>query len=117
MGDWGLGRLSPSEPPAALDPVQQMAALMQYCKELEEGRQSWVQHKKEATWRLSRLEQQLDSEKSRKRREKIEEIEGKIRRLREEEKAHLGRIENEYREQLISVQRDVESKETKIMEA
>lgn len=117
--------LSPSEP-AVLDPVhpeasrlmpvQQMGTLIQYCKELEEGRQNWVQHKKEATWRLSRLEQQLESEKSRKRREKTEEIEGKIRCLREEEMAHLGRIESEYREQLIAVQRDAESKEAKLME-
>ncbi|RVW44860.1 hypothetical protein CK203_087086 [Vitis vinifera] len=30
--------------------------------------------------------------------------------------AHLGRIESEYREQLIAVQRDAESKEAKLME-
>ncbi|XP_031285905.1 protein rough sheath 2-like [Pistacia vera] len=49
-------------------PGQQVGTLIQYCKELEEGKQSWLQHKKEATWRLSRLEQQLESEKARKRR-------------------------------------------------
>ncbi|KAL3525435.1 hypothetical protein ACH5RR_013807 [Cinchona calisaya] len=121
--------LSPSEPavldpvqpeiglPSRFFPVQQMGTLVQYCKELEEGRQNWVHHKKEATWRLNRLEQQLDSEKARKRREKMEEIEAKIRCLREEEMAYLGRIESEYRDQLSALQRDAEAKEAKLMEA
>ncbi|XAR51557.1 hypothetical protein NMG60_11006218 [Bertholletia excelsa] len=121
--------LSPSEP-AVLDPVQpdmgftsrffpaqQMGTLIQYCKEVEESRQNWLQHKKEATWRLNRLEQQLESEKARKRREKMEEIEAKIRCLREEEMMFLGRIESEYREQLSALQRDAENKEAKLMEA
>lgn len=121
--------LSPSEP-AVLDPpemglgggrflfpIQQMGILVQYCKELEEGRHNWLQHKKEASWRLNRLEQQLESEKSRKRREKMEEIENKIRCLREEEMSFLGRIECEYREQLNSLHRDAEAKEAKLMEA
>lgn len=121
--------LSPSEPavldpvqpeiglPSRFFPVQQMGTLVQYCKELEEGRQNWVQHKKEATWRLNRLEQQLDSEKARKRREKMEEIEAKIRCLREEEMAYLGRIESEYRDQLSALQRDAEAKEAKLVES
>ncbi|CAN6451871.1 unnamed protein product [Victoria cruziana] len=94
----------------------QVPAFMQYCKELEEGRQAWFQHKKEATWRLSRLEQQLESEKARKRREKMEEVEGKIRVLREEEMAYLDKLESECREQLSSIQRDAEMKEAKLME-
>lgn len=118
--------LSPSEPGIELGdmnpvarfmPGPQVGTLVQYCKELEEGRQSWVQHKKEATWRLSRLEQQLESEKARKRREKMDEIETKIRALREEELSYLGRIESEYKEQLSALQRDAESKEAKLMEA
>ncbi|CAA3000364.1 rough sheath 2 homolog [Olea europaea subsp. europaea] len=92
-------------------------SLTEYCKELEEGRQIWLLHKKEATWRLTRLEQQLESEKARKRREKMEEIEAKIRSLREEEMAFMSRIEGEYREQQISLQRDAEAKEMKLMEA
>nr|APU53711.1 MYB transcription factor protein 1 [Panax ginseng] len=121
--------LSPTEP-VVLDPVQsemclpgrffqvqQIGTLVQYCKELEEGRQNWIQHKKEATWRLNRLEQQLESEKARKRREKMEEVEAKIRCLREEEINFLGRIESEYREQLSALQRDAEGKEAKLMEA
>ncbi|XP_022759931.1 protein rough sheath 2 homolog [Durio zibethinus] len=113
--------LSPGE--AGLDPdlirfmPGQVSTMVQYCKELEEGRQSWMQHKKEATWRLSRLEQQLESEKARKRREKMEEIESKIRSLREEEMAFLGRIESECKEQWNVLQRDAETKETKLMEA
>ncbi|KAI3726473.1 hypothetical protein L1987_66270 [Smallanthus sonchifolius] len=117
--------LSPSEP-VVLDPVhsdhrffpvQQVGTLVQYCKEVEEAKQNWVQHKKEATWRLSRLEQQLEAEKNRKRREKMEEIEAKIRCLREEETAALGRMESEYREQLNALQGDAEGKEGKLMEA
>uniref|UniRef100_A0A5B7BUZ7 Transcription factor AS1 n=1 Tax=Davidia involucrata TaxID=16924 RepID=A0A5B7BUZ7_DAVIN len=121
--------LSPSEPaildpvqpemclPGRFFPVQQMGTLVQCCKELEEGRQNWLQHKKEATWRLNRLEQQLESEKARKKREKMEEIEAKIRCLREEEMGFFGRIEGEYREQLSALQRDAENKEAKLMEA
>ncbi|OMO80123.1 hypothetical protein CCACVL1_13158 [Corchorus capsularis] len=114
--------LSPGEA-TGLDPDMgrfmpgQVGTLVQYCKELEEGRQSWMQHKKEATWRLSRLEQQLESEKARKRREKMEEIEAKIRCLREEEVAFIGRMESEYKEQLSVLQRDAETKEAKLMEA
>ncbi|KAL6010789.1 hypothetical protein ACLOJK_001231 [Asimina triloba] len=125
--------LSPSDP--GLDSVQPAAAaqqqqemvlgrffpvgtqLVQYCKELEEVRMNWVQHKKEATWRLSRLEQQLESEKARKRREKMEEVEAKIRGLREEERVYMERIESECREQLSAIQRDADAKETKMAEA
>ncbi|KAG8384063.1 hypothetical protein BUALT_Bualt04G0079100 [Buddleja alternifolia] len=114
--------LSPSEP-AVVDPeiavqhrfipVQQM---IQQCKELEEGKDNWLRHKKEATWRLNRLEQQLESEKGRRRREKIEEIEAKIGWLREEEMAYMSRMEGEYREQVKALQRDAEAKEAKLME-
>ncbi|XP_062106324.1 protein rough sheath 2 homolog [Humulus lupulus] len=114
--------LSPSEPVMDLEmsrfvPVQQLGSIVQYCKELDEGRLSLLQHKKEATWRLSRLEQQLESEKARKRREKIEETETKIRSLREEEMVSLSRIENEYRDQLSVLHREAENKEAKLVEA
>ncbi|XP_068642562.1 transcription factor AS1-like [Aristolochia californica] len=115
--------LSPSEPPASPEivynrflPVHQVSTLVQYIKELEEGRLNWLQHKKEATWRLSRLEQQLESEKARKRREKMEEVEAKIKSLREEEMAFLDRIESESKDQLNAIQRDADAKEAKIME-
>lgn len=115
--------LSPSEPdpvhsePGRFFTVQQAGVLIQQCKELEEGRESWMRHKKEATWRLNRLEQQLEAEKARRRREVTEEIEAKIRRLREEETAYVSRMEGEYREQMKAFHRDAEAKEALLMEA
>lgn len=117
--------LSPGDQPGGLDPNTnrfiplpgQVGTVLQYCKELEEVRQSWMQQKKEATWRLSRLEQQLEAEKARKKREKMEEIEAKMRCLKEEEMAFLGRIESECKEQLNVLQRDAENKEAKLVEA
>ncbi|XP_043715981.1 protein rough sheath 2 homolog [Telopea speciosissima] len=97
-------------------PVHQLATLVHYCKELEEGRQSWLQHKKEAMWRLNRLEQQLESEKNRKKRETMEEVEAKIRCLREEEMGFLDRIDRDCREQLNAIYRDAEAKEAKMVE-
>ncbi|EXB72268.1 hypothetical protein L484_009151 [Morus notabilis] len=47
----------------------------------------------------------------------MEEIDAKIRSLREEEMAFLSRIEGEYREQLLALQRDAEAKEAKLVEA
>lgn len=116
--------LSPTEPAGEMAvgvgrmivPVQQAAALVQCCKEVEEGRQSWVQQKKEAAWRVSRLEQQLESEKARKRREKTEEVEAKIRALRDEERTYIERVESECREQLSAIQRDADAKEAKLVE-
>ncbi|KAL6519583.1 hypothetical protein OROHE_017403 [Orobanche hederae] len=118
--------LSPSEPavldpvhpePSRFFPVQQVGILIQHCKELEEGRENWMRHKKEAMWRLNRLEQQLESEKARRRKEKIDEIEEKMRRLREEEMGFVSRMEEEYREELNALRRDGEAKEAKLIEA
>ncbi|KAJ6381329.1 hypothetical protein OIU77_030078 [Salix suchowensis] len=91
-----------------------MSELVDCCRELEEGHRAWAAHKKEAAWRLRRVELQLESEKSSRRREKMEEIESKIKSLREEEKASLDRIEAEYREQLAGLRRDAENKEQKL---
>lgn len=96
--------------------MQQASTLTQLCRELEEARQSLMHHKKEANWRLSRLEQQLESEKARKKREKEEEIRTKIIALREEEESCLDRLNAEYREQLSAIQRDADAKEAKMME-
>ncbi|KAL1566576.1 hypothetical protein AAHA92_02173 [Salvia divinorum] len=110
--------LSPSES-AAVDPLpaQQVGVLMQQARELDEGREVWARQRKEAAWRLKRLEQQLEAEKARRGREKTEEVEAKIRRLREEETAYVSRMEGEYREQLGAMQREEEAKEAKLMEA
>lgn len=90
--------------------------LLECCKELEENHSAWVAHKKEAAWRLRRVELQLESEKACKRMEKMEEIEAKVKALREEQKATLDRIEAEYREQLAGFRRDAEAKEQKLAE-
>lgn len=93
-----------------------ISELVDCCRELEEGHRAWAAHKKEAAWRLRRVELQLESEKSCRRREKMEEVEAKVKALREEEKAMLDRIEGEYKEQLAGLRRDAEAKEQKLAE-
>ncbi|GMI69770.1 ASYMMETRIC LEAVES 1, LOTUS LEAF 2, ARABIDOPSIS PHANTASTICA-LIKE 1, MYB DOMAIN PROTEIN 91 [Hibiscus trionum] len=93
-----------------------ISELVDCCRELEEGHRAWAAHKKEAAWRLRRVELQLESEKACRRREKMEEIELKIKALREEQKTALDRIEAEYREQLEGLRRDAEAKEQKLAE-
>ncbi|KAK4798670.1 hypothetical protein SAY86_030996 [Trapa natans] len=93
-----------------------ISELLDCCRELMDGHQAWLAHKKESAWRLKRLELQLDSEKTNRRREKMEEIESKISFLMEEQKAALERIQEEYQEQLAWVRRDVEAKEMKLAE-
>ncbi|XP_014515811.1 transcription factor AS1 [Vigna radiata var. radiata] len=90
--------------------------LIECCKELEEGHHAMVAHRKEAAWLLRRVEQQLEEEKAGRRREKMEEIEAKIKALGEEQNAALDRIETEYKEQLAGLRRDAESKEQKLVE-
>ncbi|CAN0926603.1 Transcription factor AS1 [Linum grandiflorum] len=88
--------------------------LVECCRELDEGHRAWAAHKKEAAWRLRRVELQLESEKSCRMKEKSEEIEAKIKAMREEQKAALDAIEAEYREQLAGLRRDAEAKEQKL---
>ncbi|KAL2509551.1 Transcription factor AS1 [Forsythia ovata] len=93
---------------------QMISELLDCCRELEEGHRALAAHKKETAWRLKRVELQLESEKACRRREKMEEIEAKIRALREEQKAALDCIEAEYREQLTGLRREAEAKEQKL---
>ncbi|XP_050224227.1 transcription factor AS1 [Mercurialis annua] len=111
-----LGSLPPhgSVPPCS--EIMVISELVDCCRELEEGHRAWAAHKKEAAWRLRRVELQLDSEKSCRKKEKMEEIELKMKALREEQKASLDRIEGEYREQLSELRRDAETKEQKLAE-
>ncbi|WOK93003.1 hypothetical protein Cni_G01695 [Canna indica] len=95
----------------------QVPILMRLCEDVEEGRRAWAQHRKEAAWRLSRLEQQMETEKARKKREKVEEVEAKIRRLREEEKAWLERLDVELREKVTRLRMEVEEDEAKMTES
>ncbi|XP_057459019.1 transcription factor AS1-like [Lotus japonicus] len=93
-----------------------MSELVGFSKELEEGHRALAAHKKEAEWRLRRLELQLESEKACRRRETVEEFEANIKALQEEQTAALNRIENACREQLGGLRRDAESKEQKLAE-
>ncbi|KAJ4979715.1 hypothetical protein NE237_010495 [Protea cynaroides] len=93
-----------------------ISELLECCRELEEGHHAWAAHKKEAAWRLKRVELQMESEKAHRRREKMEDIESKVMALREEQKVTLERIEAEYKEQLASLRRDAEGKEQKLVE-
>ncbi|KAJ8754118.1 hypothetical protein K2173_002016 [Erythroxylum novogranatense] len=111
-----LGSLPPHVQVPACGDNSMISALIECCRELEEGHRDWAAHKKEAAWRLSRLELQLESEKSCRKREKMEETESKIKALREEEKAALERIEAEYREQFAEFKRDADTKEQKLAE-
>ncbi|XP_050380277.1 transcription factor AS1 [Argentina anserina] len=91
-----------------------ISELMDCSRELEEVHRAWAAHKKEASWRLRRVELQLESEKACRKREKMDEIEAKVKALREEQKAALDRIESEYREQIAGLRRDAEMKEQKL---
>ncbi|KAL2319990.1 hypothetical protein Fmac_028959 [Flemingia macrophylla] len=99
---------------SAFDDNMVVSELIECCKELEEGNHAWAVHRKEAAWRLRRVELQLEAEKASQRRRKMEEIESKIKALWEEQNAALDRIEAEYREQLAEMRRDAESKEQKL---
>ncbi|KAK2972367.1 hypothetical protein RJ640_014425 [Escallonia rubra] len=111
-----LGNMAPhgSGPPRGENLM--ISELVECCRDLEEGHRAWAAHKKEAAWRLRRVELQLESEKACRKREKMEEIEAKIKALREEQKASMDRIEAEYREQLMGLRRDAEAKEQKLAE-
>ncbi|NP_001236839.1 phantastica transcription factor a [Glycine max] len=111
-----LGNVAPHGAVLAFGENMVMSELVECCKELDEVHHALAGHKKEAAWRLSRVELQLESEKAGRRREKMEEIEAKIKALREEQTAALDRIEAEYREQLAGLRRDAESKEQKLAE-
>ncbi|XP_021759210.1 transcription factor AS1-like [Chenopodium quinoa] len=102
--------------PGALPEQMIMTELMDCCRELDEGHRALAAHKKEAAWRLNRVELQLESEKASRKREKMEEIEAKINVLKDEQKASIERIEAEYREQLAGLRRDAEAKEQKLAE-
>ncbi|KAK7286797.1 hypothetical protein RJT34_22045 [Clitoria ternatea] len=93
-----------------------MSELIECCKELEEGHCALAAQRKEAAWRLRRVELQLEAEKASRRKEKMEEIEAKIKAVWEEQNVALDRIEAEYREQLVALRRDAETKEQKLVE-
>uniref|UniRef100_A0A803N6J9 Uncharacterized protein n=1 Tax=Chenopodium quinoa TaxID=63459 RepID=A0A803N6J9_CHEQI len=105
----------PSCPGAHPEPMI-MLELKDCCRELDEGHRALEAHKKEAAWRLNKLELQLESEKASQKREMMEEIEVKINALKDEQEASIERIEAQYREQLAGLRRDAEAKEQKLAE-
>ncbi|KAK1265250.1 Protein rough sheath 2 [Acorus gramineus] len=107
------GMISPHE---GLNDGSVASELLEFCRELEEGHRAWAAHKKEASWRLRRVELQMETEKARKKREKMEEIEAKVRALREEQRVAMERIEAEYKEQIMVLRREAEAKEQKLAE-
>uniref|UniRef100_A0A0E0G815 Uncharacterized protein n=1 Tax=Oryza nivara TaxID=4536 RepID=A0A0E0G815_ORYNI len=84
--------------------------------EMEEGQRAWAAHRKEAAWRMKRVEMQLETERACRRREAAEEFEAKMRALREEQAAAVERVEAEYREKMAGLRRDAEAKEQKMAE-
>ncbi|KAL8094736.1 transcription factor AS1-like [Apium graveolens] len=104
--------LSHGSPPRGEN--MQVSELVRYCRELDEAHRAWAAQRKEAAWRLKRVELQLESEKMCRKKEKTNEIEAKVKALREEQKATMDRIEAQYKEQLAGLRRDAEAKEQKL---
>ena len=95
---------------------QALAELAECCRELEEGQRAWAAHRREAAWRLKRVEQQLEMEREMRRREVWEEYEAKMRTMRLEHAAAAERVEREHREKASELRRDAQLKEEKMAE-
>ena len=95
---------------------QALAELAECCRELEEGQRAWAAHRREAAWRLKRVEQQLEMEREMRRREVWEEYEAKMRTMRLEQAAAAERVEREHREKVAELRRDAQLKEEKMAE-
>ncbi|KAK4741596.1 hypothetical protein SAY87_025184 [Trapa incisa] len=80
---------------SSLDNTSLVLLLLECCQQLEEGHRTWATYKKESAWGLKRLELPLE-EKSQRSQEKMEEVEGNINVLREEQRSTLERVEVEY---------------------
>jgi transcription factor MYB, plant len=95
---------------------QALAELVECCRELDEGQRAWAAHRREAAWRLKRVEQQLEAEREARRREVWEEFEARMRAVRAEQAAAAERVEREHREKLAELRRDAQAKEEKMAE-
>uniref|UniRef100_A0A453JX17 Uncharacterized protein n=1 Tax=Aegilops tauschii subsp. strangulata TaxID=200361 RepID=A0A453JX17_AEGTS len=113
---FGFARPPPAPGMVADAPQAALAELAECCRELDEGHRAWAAHRKEASWRLKRVELQLESERACRRREAAEEFEAKMRALWEEQAAAVERLEAEYREKVAGLRRDAELKEQKMAE-
>jgi myb proto-oncogene protein len=106
----------PPPPGMAVVEGQALAELAECCRELEEGQRAWAAHRREAAWRLKRVEQQLEMEREMRRREVWEEYEAKMRNMRLEQAAAAERVEREHREKVAELRRDAQLKEEKMAE-
>ncbi|CAN6329523.1 unnamed protein product [Urochloa humidicola] len=95
---------------------QALAELAERLRELEEGQRAWAAHRREAAWRLQRVEQRLEVEREARRREVWEEYEAKMRAARAEQAAAAERVEREHREKVAELRRDAQLKEEKMTE-
>ncbi|KAK1280369.1 Protein rough sheath 2 [Acorus gramineus] len=84
-------------------------------REVEEGWREWEKHRREAGWRLGRVEQQMEEEKRRRWRVVEMEVERRVRRLREEGVEWVGRVEEEWREKVEVVRREAEVVEGRLV--
>ncbi|RLN00472.1 protein rough sheath 2 [Panicum miliaceum] len=107
---------APPPPGMAVVEGQALAELAECCRELEEGQRAWAAHRREAAWRLKRVEQQLEMEREMRRREVWEEYEAKMRNMRLEQAAAAERVEREHREKVAELRRDAQLKEEKMAE-
>lgn len=99
-----------------VDAGRTASELVEWCRETAEGHRAWVEQRKEAAWRLRRVEAQLEAERERRRRQMAEEFEVRARALRGQREAAMERVEAEHREQVSVLRRDAEAKEEKMAE-
>ncbi|GJN35257.1 hypothetical protein PR202_gb24008 [Eleusine coracana subsp. coracana] len=90
--------------------------LPELLRELEEGRRAWAAQRREAAWRLRRVEQQLEMERDARRREAWEAFEARMRAAAAEQRAAAERADREHRDKVAELRRDAEAKEEKMAE-
>ncbi|KAE8769587.1 Myb transcription factor [Hordeum vulgare] len=61
--EFGFARPPPAPGMVADAHHAALAELSECCRELDEGQRAWAAHRKEASWRLKRVELQLESER------------------------------------------------------
>ncbi|EFJ37575.1 hypothetical protein SELMODRAFT_140962 [Selaginella moellendorffii] len=92
-------------------------SMFELFKELREQRENWIQQKKGISSKLKELKQQLECEKAEKQRQKIQEVDARVKALKEEKKQFLQKVEQDYSELVSNLERDAEMKEKKLTEA